>query len=234
MRRARSKAAYTYYLSLLPHVRRVQFAIGARKGLPLPNVHNGVVIVAEMRSGSSWFGQRVFGARSDVLYLYEPCRANVRVGDAGTWFDDDCIWLVRQLLNCSLPYSLFSILKRDKWSVKMSTPGAFRNYRVFANMCIERHVVIKTVRIFDPAPLASVQTFVVHLERDAAESHCFAPGEKNRVTRGARGTGAQKARGQYDRPPRRRHALHRGRSTEATRASAVLKYAGVGVPPTTG
>ena len=169
LRRTRSKSAYTYYVSLLPHVRRVQFAIEARRGLPPPNLHNGVVIVAEMRSGSSWFGQRVFGARSDVLYLYEPCRANVRVGDAGTWFDDDCVWLVRQLLNCSLPYSLFGILKRDKWSVKMSTPGAFRSYKSFSNMCIERHVVIKTVRIFDPAPLASVQTFVVHLERDATE-----------------------------------------------------------------
>ena len=49
----------------------------------------------------------------------------------------------------------------------MSTPNAFRSYRAFMRMCVARHVVIKTVRIFDPAPLPSARTLVVHLERDA-------------------------------------------------------------------
>jgi len=74
---------------------------------------------------------------------------------------------VRQLLDCALPYSHFGLLKRDKWSVRLSTPNAFRSYRTFMRMCTGRHVVIKTVRIFDPAPLPSWRTFVVHLERDA-------------------------------------------------------------------
>lgn len=167
LRQARLRKSYTHYVSLLPHARRVEEALAARDGAPVPRVHAGVVIVSEARSGSSWFAQRVFGARDDVLYLYEPCRANARVGDAGTWFDDDCVWLVRQLLDCALPYSHFGLLKRDKWSVHMSSPGAFRSYRAFMRMCAERHVVIKTVRIFDPAPLPSVRTLVVHLERDA-------------------------------------------------------------------
>lgn len=167
LRNARSNNAYTHYVSLLPHVRRVERALAARAGRSPPNVHRGVVIVAEARSGSTWFAQRVFGARRDVFYMYEPCRANVRVGDSGTWFDDECVWLVKQLLDCSLPYSLFSVLKRDHWSVKLSTPGAFRSYRSFARMCVKRHVVVKTVRIFDPAALASTHALVVHLERDA-------------------------------------------------------------------
>ena len=153
-------------MSLLPHVRRVERALAAREGRPLPRTHAGVVLVAEARSGSSWAAQRLFGAREDVLYLYEPCRANVRVGDAGTWFDDDCIWLVRELLDCAVPYATFQLLKRDKWSVKMSTPKAFKSYRSFARMCLARHVVIK-MRAYDPAPLASTRTLVVHLERDA-------------------------------------------------------------------
>ena len=167
LKEARLRNAYTHYVSLLPHARRVEAALAAREGDSVPPTHFGVVIVSEARSGSSWFGQRVFGAHDDVLYLYEPCRANSRVGDAGTWFDDDCVWLVRQLLDCALPYSHFVLLKRDKWSVRMSTPNAFRSYRAFMRMCVARHVVIKTVRIFDPAPLPSARTLVVHLERDA-------------------------------------------------------------------
>jgi hypothetical protein len=167
LREARLRNAFTHYVSLLPHAHRVEAALAARDGVPVPRTHAGVVIVSEARSGSSWFAQRVFGAHDDVLYLYEPCRANARVGDAGTWFDDDCVWLVRQLLDCALPYAYFGLLKRDKWSVRMSSPGAFRSYRFFMRMCAERHVVIKTVRIFDPAPLPSARTLVVHLERDA-------------------------------------------------------------------
>ena len=164
---ARQRNSYSHYVSLLPHARRVEAALATREGEPVPRTHFGVVVVSEARSGSSWFAQRVFGAHDDVLYLYEPCRANARVGDAGTWFDDDCVWLVRQLLDCALPYAYFGLLKRDKWSVRMSTPNAFRSYRAFMRMCTHRHVVIKTVRIFDPAPLPSWRTLVVHLERDA-------------------------------------------------------------------
>lgn len=169
LHRARSKTAYTHYLSLLPHAWRVERALAARAGQPPPLTHTSVVLVAEARSGSSWTAQRVFGARADVLYLYEPCRANVRVGDAGTWFDDDCIWLVRELLDCAVSYTTFQLLKRDRWSVRLSTPDAFRSYRSFVSMCLARHLVIKTVRVFDPAPLASVRTLVVHLERKAEE-----------------------------------------------------------------
>jgi hypothetical protein len=167
LRKARKRKTYTQYVSLLPHARRVEAAIAARAGKPVPRTHAGVVVVAEARSGSTWFAQRVFGDRDDVFYLYEPCRANSRAGDAGTWFDDDCIWLVRQLLDCALPHAYFGLLKRDKFSVLMSSPGAFQSYRAFMRMCAERHVVIKTVRIFDPAPLPSARTLVVHLERDA-------------------------------------------------------------------
>ena len=169
-RTALRRKEYVHYVGALPHALRAWRAAAQRLGRPLPP-RAGVVIVAEARSGSSWFAQRVFGARPDVLYVYEPCRAvpHTRGTGIGSWFDDECVHVLRELLDCATPLAAWKQMKQDKHAVRMSTPGAFASYHAFSALCQARHVVLKTVRVHDPAPLATAACAVVHLERNASE-----------------------------------------------------------------
>ena len=167
---AQARQLYTHYVSGLAYVWRTQRALWRRAHPQRPYGLRRVVVVAEMRSGSTWFAQRMFGARSDVLYLYEPCRATVRVRGkkVGRWFDAGCVHIVRELLDCSTPLATWKLLKQDWNAVKLSTPDAFASYRNFSAMCRSRHVVVKVVRVHDPTRLATDECTVIHLERNAS------------------------------------------------------------------
>jgi hypothetical protein len=167
---ARARRLYTHYVSVLAYVHRTQRALWRRAHPQRPYGQRRVVVVAEMRSGSTWFAQRVFGARDDVLYLYEPCRAEpvVRGPRVGRWFDAQCVHIVRQLLDCATPLATWRLMKQDWTAVELSTPGAFQSYRNFSAMCRSRHVVVKVVRVHDPAPLATDECTVIHVERNAS------------------------------------------------------------------
>tara|TARA_B110001452_G_scaffold113913_1_gene94432 strand:+ start:4578 stop:6092 length:1515 start_codon:yes stop_codon:yes gene_type:complete len=166
--RAERKHAYLHCTAGLPHAQRAMQNVWLRNGAPERASHPGVVVVAEARSGSSWFAQAVFGSRYDVLYLYEPCRSDPRSTGVGRHFDDECVHVIKTLLDCSLPLAQWKEMKADRKAVELSTPGAFVTYRSFIRMCMERRVVVKTIRVYDPSSLASGATAVVHVERDAA------------------------------------------------------------------
>ncbi len=167
---AHKRGMYTHYVGGLPHVHRTQRALWRRTHPQQPYGYRRVVVVAEMRSGSTWFAQRMFGARNDVLYLYEPCRAEpvVKGPRVGRWFDAQCVHIVRELLDCATPLATWRLMKQDWTAVGLSTAGAFSSYRNFSAMCRSRHVVVKVVRVYDPAPFATDECTVIHLERNAS------------------------------------------------------------------
>ena len=168
---ARLRGAFVHQVHLLAHARRTGRAVRRRLGLDANRsgpADRGVVVVAERRSGSTWFAQQTFGARPDVFYLYEPCRARSHLRDAvGTWFDEECVVVLQQALDCALPYATYARIRSDADAVQLSSPGIFRSYRHFVRTCVRRMVAVKTVRVLDPRALASAHTLVVHLERDA-------------------------------------------------------------------
>lgn len=167
--RAERRRSYLHCTAGLPHAHRAMQNVWLRNGAPERAAHPGVVVVAEARSGSSWFAQAVFGSRPDVLYLYEPCRSDPRSTGAGRHFDDECIHVIKRLLDCSLPLAQWKEMKADHKAVELSTEGAFVTYRSFIRMCMERRVAVKTIRVYDPSPLVGAQTAVVHIERNPVD-----------------------------------------------------------------
>lgn len=167
--RAYRRKNFVHCTSGLTHAHRVMMNMRIRNkdnGVPF---RQGVVVVAEARSGSSWFGQLVFGSRPDVLYVYEPCRSDPKGVGAGRYFDDECVHVIRKILDCSIPLVQWKDLRADRNALPLSTPGAFVTYRTFIKMCIERRVVVKTIRVHDPSMLANAETAVVHIERDVKD-----------------------------------------------------------------
>ena len=122
-----------------------------------------VLIVAEMRSGSTWFAQRVFGARDDVLYLYEPCRA---VGAAS-----ECVRLISRLMACRISLQDWRMLRKDRDARYVySTLGAYTKLGIFLDMCYSRHLVLKVVRTqhVTREALNPSNVLIIHLHREAS------------------------------------------------------------------
>tara|TARA_B100001094_G_scaffold173563_1_gene167846 strand:+ start:151 stop:1593 length:1443 start_codon:yes stop_codon:yes gene_type:complete len=134
-----------------------------------------VVIVAEMRSGSTWFAQRVFGARRDVLYLYEPCRAmDVTRADRerrGRWLGSKCASVVSRLLQCKITKQEWHWIRNDRGArLVYSSRAAFGSFRSFLNLCYSQHVVVKLVRAQRAvAELAAPEALIINVHRPTAE-----------------------------------------------------------------
>ena len=106
-----------------------------------------------------------YDARSDIFYLYgSAARSHLR--DAGAWFDEECVVVLQQALDCGLPYATYARIGSDVGAVQLSSPGIFK-ITATLRTCIQRMVAVKTVRVLDPRALAS-RTLVVHLS--AADS----------------------------------------------------------------
>lgn len=136
---------------------------GTHELTPLRPTGARVLIVAEMRSGSTWFGQRVFGARSDVLYVYEPCR----VFNTGS----ECAGLISRLVDCQISLRDWRLLRKDRDARYVhSTLGAYDNFQSFLDMCYSRHLVMKVVRnqYVTRETLGPSDMLIVHLHRPAA------------------------------------------------------------------
>lgn len=121
-----------------------------------------VLIITEMRSGSTWFAQRVFGARDDVLYLYEPCRIVEP--------ESECVHLISRLMRCQISLNDWRLLRADHDARHVhSTLSAYTTFRRFLNMCYSRHLVLKIIRTehLKRAALNPSNVFIIYLHREA-------------------------------------------------------------------
>lgn len=136
---------------------------GAHGLTPMRPKGRRVLIMAEMRSGSTWFAQRVFGARGDVLYVYEPCRVlNV---------ENECPHLISRLMTCQISLRDWRLLRKDRDARHVhSTLGAYTTFQSFLDMCYSRHFVVKVVRsrYVTRETLSPSDVLIVHLHRAAA------------------------------------------------------------------
>ena len=145
-------------------IARTRTRLGGTHGLT-PSQPKGVrvLIVTAMRSGSTWFAQRVFGARGDVLYVYEPCRVFNANGE--------CPRLISRLITCQISLRDWRTLRKDRDARYVhSTLGAYNTFESFLDMCYSRHLVLKVVRSqhISREALSPSSVLMVYLHRQAA------------------------------------------------------------------
>ncbi|XP_070552534.1 carbohydrate sulfotransferase 1-like [Ptychodera flava] len=112
-----------------------------------------VIILARMRTGSSFLGQ-LFNQHPDFFYLFEPFLVLNRMVQNSVLpkqhFTSETIKLLGKLLHCDTSESFVQYLKNEKWMgvhQSKSLPENF-NRTQFTKQCKERpHFALKTIRI---------------------------------------------------------------------------------------